>query len=183
MYISNFIKQNKRILLSFTFLLAAFLSFSFVKAHKFYVSVTQIEFREDQHSLQIVSRFFIDDMETYINKLFNVSIKINEELKSNENNFNINTYIENSLEENITFVINGSPKKITYLGSECKDDLILCYYEIENIESLEKIEISNQMFCDIFDEQQNIVHVKNMNDRKSIIFTKDEGFKKLKFSE
>ena len=40
-----------------------FLLSSFTGAHKFYVSVTNVAYSEEEASLQIISRIFIDDLE------------------------------------------------------------------------------------------------------------------------
>ena len=39
---------------------------SFFGAHKFYVSVTQIEYVKEKESVEIVMRIFIEDLEKYI---------------------------------------------------------------------------------------------------------------------
>jgi len=48
---------------------------------------------------------------------------------------------------------------------------------------LESLEISNQILMDLFEEQQNIVHVKKENNRKSLILEKRRDSGMLKFSE
>ena len=50
-------KKSKMVLLP----MVLFLMVSFATAHKFYVSVTNINYSEDDAAFQITSRIFIDD--------------------------------------------------------------------------------------------------------------------------
>ena len=151
---------------------------SFV-AHKFYVSVTQVEYNKGQQSLQIITRVFIDDIEEVLRQRYDAKIQ----LEPNAESPNVDEYLEKYFDQKITFIINGEEKPFVFLGKEYEDDLILLYLEIENINSLETFEISNQVLMDLFEEQQNIIHVKNENIRKSLILEKRRDTGMLKFSE
>ena len=168
--------MNKQLFL--VFLGGIFFLSSFV-AHKFYVSVTQIDYNEEEQSLQIISRIFIDDIEEVLKKRYEVSIS----LDPNEETTNVDQYIEKYLKQKLEFVVNNQEVSFVFLGKEYEDDFVICYLEINNISSLQTIEISNQTLMDLFEEQQNIVHVKKKNQRKSLILEKDNDLGMLKFSE
>ncbi|WP_109299843.1 DUF6702 family protein [Aquimarina sp. AU474] len=148
-------------------------------AHKFYVSVMQIEYNKEEQSLQIISRVFIDDLEEVLRKRYDDAIR----LEVNKETVGAEEYIKKYFDQKINFLINGKEASFTYLGKEYEDDLIIFYLEIENISSLESLEISNQILMDLFEEQQNIVHVKKENNRKSLILEKRRDSGMLKFSE
>lgn len=147
--------------------------------HKFYVSVTQIEYNEEQKSLQIISRIFIDDIEEVLRKRYDETI----ELVSEKQEAKVDQYLSTYLNQKLVITVNGQEVFFNFLGKEYDNDLVLCYLEVENVTSLEKITVSNQVLMDFFDEQQNIVHVKKGKNRKSLILEKEKDKGMLKFSE
>ncbi|MCK8523942.1 hypothetical protein M0D21_20360 [Aquimarina sp. D1M17] len=167
----------KKILLVLFF--GAFLLFSSFTAHKFYVSVTQVDYNQEQQSLQIITRIFIDDLEEVLQERYDNSIELG--LKGETSG--VETYIKKYLNQKINFVVNGKMASFTYVGKEYEDDLLIFYLEIENITSFDTIEVSNQVLMDLFEEQQNIVHVKKGNKRKSLILEHRRDTGMLKFSE
>lgn len=152
---------------------------SFKKAHKFYVSVTQIEHNEEQQSLQMISRIFIDDIEELLKERYNDSIMLGVEKETS----GVNKYLKKYFDQKLLINVNGEQKSLNFIGKEYEEDLMICYLEIENISSLEVIEVSNQILMDLFEEQQNIIHVKKGKQRKSLILEKGKDNGMLKFSK
>ena len=68
---------------------------SFGIYHKFYVSVTDVNYAEEDQAIQVISRYFIDDME----KLFKERYGINAALKTKKELKNIDFYIEKYLHD------------------------------------------------------------------------------------
>ncbi len=147
--------------------------------HKFYVSVTQIEYNKEEKSLQIISRIFIDDIEEVFRKRYDENI----ELVSEKQEAKVDQYLSTYLNQKLSITVNGQEVFFNYIGKEYDNDLVLCYLEVENVPSLEIITISNQVLMGFFDEQQNIVHVKKGKKRKSLILEKEKDKGMLKFSE
>ncbi len=162
-----------------TFLLLVTLSiiFSSFTLHKFYVSVTQIDYNKEQRSLQIITRVFVDDIEDLLQERYDDSIVLN----TKEEKSKVDGYLYKYLTQKLKIKVNGNDVSFTFLGKEFEDDLVICYLEIENITSLENIEISNEILMDLFEEQQNIVHVKKENQRKSLILEKGKSNGLLNF--
>ncbi|MBQ4805025.1 peptidase E [Aquimarina sp. MMG015] len=152
---------------------------SFTALHKFYVSVTQIEYKEEEKSLQIISRIFVDDIEEVLRKRYDETI----ELVSNEQEEKVDQYLTTYLKQKLSITVNGEEVFFNFIGKEYDNDLVLCYLEVENVESLKTIVVSNQVLMDFFDDQQNIIHVKKQKKRKSLILEKEKDQGMLKFSE
>ena len=147
--------------------------FTFASVHKFYVSVTQVDYIKENGEVQITSRIFIDDLERLIRERYDESITLAVE---NESGL-AEAYIEKYLKEKIGFVINGEPMKLNYLGKEYEDDIAICYLEISGIESIHSMEITNSVLFDIFEEQQNVIRTQINSKKKSFIFVQgnDKG--------
>ena len=151
----------------------AFALFSFTSVHKYYVSITQIEYVKEKQSLQIISRIFVDDFEKLIRNRYDNNITLN----NNEDEVIIDQYVKKYLLEKIDISINGQAKAISFIGKKYDDDIMYCYLEIENIASIKSFEIKNKVLFDLFDDQKNIVRT-NINDKNKtfmLIPEKDKG--------
>ena len=151
--------------------------FGFVSAHKYYVSVTQIDYVQSKKSVQIISRIFIDDFEKLIRQRYDENIT----LASDKEPETVNYYIEKYLGEKIHIKINGKTANVSFVGKEYEDDIVYCYLEIENVPSITSFEISNQVLFDLYGEQQNIVRTEINDKNKSFILIKENDKGLLNF--
>lgn len=150
---------------------------SYTILHKFYVSVTQVEYNNEQHSAQIISRIFIDDIEDVLQKRYDESINFDTDLKDPK----LQKYLSLYLSSKLSFEINSQKVFFNFVGKEVEEDLLICYLEIENISSIKSIKVTNHLLMDLYEEQQNIIHVKSGKQRKSLILEKDKAMSSLHF--
>jgi len=134
---------------------------AFTTAHEFYVSVTQIDYIKEKQSIQIITRVFIDDMEDLLRKRYDETITLNV----SEEEQAIDAYIYKYLKSKIQIDVNGDFKAFSFVGKEYEDDIVYCYLEISDIESINTFKVTNQLLFDVFNEQQNIVKT-NINSKK-----------------
>lgn len=167
----------KKLMLLIVFCVFPMLSFN--DSHKFYVSVTQIEYNKENESLEIVSRIFIDDIEVLLRERYDESIELNIKNESKQIDEKLDLYLKTKLQ----ILVNGEERNFNFIGKEYEEDLMICYLEITNIKTLDKIEVNSAVLMDIFEEQQNIVHVKKGKQRKSLILEKEKENGVLNFSE
>ena len=146
-------------------LMAAFSFFSFTCIHKYYVSVTQIDFVKEKQSVQITSRIFIDDFEKLIRERYDetVTLAITDEPKK------VDDYIERYLKDKIKIKINNTPAVLSFIGKEYEDDIMHCYLEITNVTEINSFEITNHVLYDLYKEQQNVVRTFINSRHKSFI--------------
>ncbi|PKG50400.1 DUF6702 family protein [Olleya sp. 1-3] len=161
-------KPFKYILLASLFAL-----FSFSGIHKYYVSITQIEYVKEKQSVQIISRIFVDDIEKLIRKRYDEKVTLND----GQDEVIIDSYIKKYLLEKMFIKINGTPAMLKFIGKEYDDDIMRCYLEIENVASIKSIEIQNKVLFDIFEDQKNIVrnNINGKNKTFVLIPHKDKG--------
>lgn len=138
---------------------------SFKLLHDYYVSVTRIEYVKEEKSLQIITQIFIDDFEKLIQERYDETIVLAIE---NENSM-VDTYMKRYLSQKLQFEINTKTESFNFLGKEYKDDIVYCYLEIENLEDIKTMVITNDILYDIYEEQQNIVRTKIKGKNKSFI--------------
>lgn len=120
---------------------------------------------------------FMDDIEVALNKDYDIDLQLTtkKELKNND------VYFESYLKEKLLFKVDGKAKKFNYIGKEYEGDLVYFYLEIENINQLETIYVTNNILTKHFPEQQNLVKAKVGKKNKSVLLTKDDNITTLKF--
>ncbi|AXG69955.1 hypothetical protein KORDIASMS9_02184 [Kordia sp. SMS9] len=151
--------------------------FAFTTAHKFYVSVTTIEHSKPDKALQITTRIFIDDFQRVLEERYGLQ----EELTVEKNPEVVEGFMRKYLTKKIKIWVNGEIKAINFIGKKYEDDVTVCYLEIEDIERVQSLEIENGLLYEIEEDQQNLVHVKINNSRKSLLLVKENDKGLLKF--
>ncbi|MDO6597780.1 peptidase E [Oceanihabitans sp. 2_MG-2023] len=138
---------------------------AFSAIHKYYVSVTKIEYVKEKEAIQIISRVFIDDFERLLRERYdeNITLDVEDELST------INMYIERYLNEKIQIHINQKPTAFNFLGKEYEDEILIFYLEIEGIKEIQSFQITNTVLMDLFEEQENIIRTNINGKNKSIL--------------
>lgn len=151
--------------------------FAFTTAHKFYVSVTNIEHSKSDKALQITTRIFIDDFQRVLQERY----ELKEELTVEKNPKVVEEFMQKYLTKKIKIWVNGELKTINFIGKKYEDDVTVCYLEIEGVENVQSLEIENRLLYEIEEEQQNLVHVSANNSRKSLLLVRENDKGLLKF--
>ncbi len=150
---------------------------SFTALHKYYVSVTEIEYINEQKSVQIISRIFIDDFESLLRNRYDERLTLAIE---NEDDL-VNYYTEKYLKEKLKITINGQPLEFNFIGKEYEEDIMLNYLEIVNVDNISSIEVTNRILFELFPAQKNIVRFKINSKNKSILLIKENDKGLLNF--
>ena len=144
--------------------------FAFVGAHKFYISVTNVDYSEKDQSVQIITRIFIDDMNAVIKERYGIPSKLGTDRESTIDR----EYLEKYLRTKFLVEINGETVKYDFIGEKYDTDMVICYIEVPNVslKTLKQIAVLNEVLTDIYDDQQNVVHFKINGKKKSHVLVK-----------
>lgn len=170
----NLLKMNKLklTLISFIFLLSTAFAL-----HKFYIGVFQIDYFKEKKSIQITTRLFIDDFEKVLHKKFNKHFYIT----TKDEVADANTYIEKYLQEKLKIKVNNKIQNFSFLLKEQEDNVLICYLKIKFSDKIKSLEITNNVLIEEFKEQQNLVHLNNNGNKKTLLFTNDNNNQKLNY--
>lgn len=145
------------------------LLFLWLLIHPFHIGVCEILYNEENKSLEISQKLFIDDLETAYRK------------HSGDGDFIIDEDIDQRreitlsyLKENFILKIDGKVAPYTYLGAEIEADALWLYIEVENVQEFNEIDLTYKPLTEVFDDQQNLVHFKIAGDKKSFILSKEK---------
>lgn len=146
---------------------------SFTALHKFYVSVTNVEYSEKDQALQVISRVFIDDLEAVLLERYDVQAR----LGTPEESGLAKAYVERYFRTKFGFAVNGEARDFTFVGYRFDKDLIVCYLEVPGVapENLKTVEVRNDVLTDLFEEQKNLVHMKVQGKRKSFVLIRENN--------
>ncbi len=165
----------KSIITKVTILIFILPLFAF-SAHKYYISLTKIDFISERKAVQITMRFFIDDIENTLENRYQTEL----ELATNKENEKSDFYLEKYISQKFKININSSEKTYQYLGKEYENDVVFFYLEVVNIEDINTIIIQNSMLMEDFPEQENYIKINIKNTKKTIILRKDNDKEMLK---
>ena len=87
----------------------------------------------------------------------------------------LETKVYEYLNKNLDIEINKKKIDFIYLGIEKKNEMFILYAEIEDLKSLNSIQIKNTILFDSFEDQKNIIHFISGSKRKSYILNKKKN--------
>ncbi|GAA4281385.1 DUF6702 family protein [Gaetbulibacter aestuarii] len=151
---------------------------SFTVFHKYYVSVTQVNYVPEEKAVQIISRLFVDDIERALQNNYNDTLVI---AGKNEPEI-VNTYLKKYFNSRFSVKINGQSSNINFIGKEYDGDIMKCYLEIPNVSQVYSFEITDAILFDIDDSQKNIIKTNINGKQKSFILDTDSKKKVLNFN-
>ncbi len=144
--------------------------------HEHYISLTKINYAEEEKSVQVTMRYFIDDLEKVVESRYEQPM----ELATKDENKKFDIYIETYINQKFKISINELEQTYVYLGKEYEDDLVYFYLEIENVDDIKTIEVQNSMLFEEFEDQQNFIKLTIGKVQKTFILIKSNDKEMLK---
>ena len=73
--------------------------------------------------------------------------------------------------------LDGKVVPYNFLGKKYDTDVAICYLEIPNVKlsEVKTMSVQNEVLTDLFDEQQNVVHVKWNGNKKSFVLIRENN--------
>lgn len=123
-------------------------------AHKFYMSITDMNYNSTTKSLQVAIKFFADDLELVLEKETGERILIGTENENTKTSDFISTYLKSH------FIIEQNKGSLTpiFVGNETDKDYTWVYLEFKNFEPNESTSLTNTVLIEYFSKQANKVN-------------------------
>ena len=148
-------------------------------AHKYYLSVTDLAYNEEAKSIQIITRLFYDDLEAVIQERYDTAVIVD----ATSNQEELDTYLKKYFKKKLLIKVNGTQREVSFIGKEYEDDYVVCYLEINEVDSIESFEIESTVLMDLFPEQKNMVHTDIAGRKKSFLLTSANAKGLLNFTK
>ena len=137
-------------------------------SHPFYVSICQIDFNEENQSLEVSVKTFVNDLLAALKKNGVPELFIGEERENKKTN----EYIFEYLKSNLKIRVNDKAVNYSFIGREMETDVLWSYLEIEGVSDLREIEVECSILTEVFDSQSNIIQVNNGTSIRNLLLTK-----------
>ncbi len=137
-------------------------------AHQFYVSMCKIKFLPEAHRLEISIRIFTTDLEAAVKHRSGQDMHLNSSAEIAASDSLIDAY----LRAHFSLKINDREAPLLFLEKKFDSDATECRLRVENIDSLKKMDIRNDILTELFDAQTNVVRLQVNGVKKFYNLTK-----------
>lgn len=131
--------------------------------HPFHVSVVEINHNATDRTLEISCKIFTDDFEKVLAKNYQTKV----DLSNPPDKKAMDSVVKKYIFSHLSVSADGKPGKLVYVGFEREAEAVFSYVQIDNVPSVKKIDVTDKLMQDMFDDQVNIVHVIVNGNRKS----------------
>ncbi len=131
--------------------------------HPIYVSVTEIEHNAKEKTLEISCKIFTDDFEKTLRQQYNTHI----DLLNPKEKAAMEKLVSGYVLKHLAVKADGKPVILQYLGYEQQEEGIVSFFQVNNISSVKKIEVTDNILFEYKKEQLSLIHVIVNGDRKS----------------
>ena len=132
--------------------------------HPTYVAVVQIDYTSQDKFVTLLCKTFIDDLELALQKKFT-----NKESIANPSDAKaIFSEMDDYVKSHLQIKINGGQVGFSITNYKIdENNSVAIYFRINKIESINKIEITDTVFYELYDSQIQIIYVTVDGNRKS----------------
>lgn len=149
-----------------------------VKAHPFFISLTEIRYNPSSQKMEIAQKIFWDDLEEALGNHFDEKV----DFLNPSDKVKLDRQVKEYLLKNNQVTVNGKVLTLNFLGFEIEEDAAWFYIESSTSELPKTVEVKNTILLEDFAGQQNIVHVYNQSKSpRSLLLGKGEEKGKIEF--
>jgi len=139
--------------------------------HPFYVSVTEINHNAKDKILEVSCKLFLEDTEKTLQKQLNTPIELTAPKDLKKAQQQVSDYVKKHLQ----IKIDGKPVTLEFIGYEVEGASLWSYYQVNNVVSVHKIDITNNLLYEFDATQISIVHAQVGGNKKSTRVTNPES--------
>jgi hypothetical protein len=155
--------KNKRSIVIRLLLICMTLVFTGATTHPIYVSVTEIQHNAKDKTLEISCKIFTSDFEAILKSKTKSKINLLQPTDKTLMESLVNQYIQ----QHLKIKVDGVLKQMEFLGYEQNEDAIQSFFEINDVATLKKIDVQDDILYEYKSEQISIIHVVINGNRKS----------------
>ena len=145
--------------------------------HPFYVSVTELTHNTKENSLEISCKMFADDCEKTLSQITRTEVDISHPKDVKQ----LEKWLSEYIQKHLQVKINGKPVALQYVGYEKESESVWCYLQVSGVKSVSKLELTNSLLYDLYNNEINIMHVTAGGNRKSVRVTYPETSASVSF--
>lgn len=133
----------------------------------FYSSMTKVDYVEGSKTLKFTTK-----MNTQ---------HISDAIKINPNTAGFEAEVKKYVNNNFYLFVNGSPKTLTFTGSQVNGESVWVYYEAGGVGEINTLKIKNTIMLSTFPKQFNIVNIAYKGSQKTMNFQRGKEVNEVSF--
>ncbi len=131
--------------------------------HPIFVSVTEIEHNAKDKTLEISCKVFTDDFEKTLRQTYKTYV----DLLKPKDKIAMNKLVADYVQKHLLIKVDGKAATLQFLGYEQDEEGIVSYYQVNNIATVKKLDITDNILFEYKKEQLSIIHTTVNGNRKS----------------
>ncbi|MFL5764315.1 MAG: DUF6702 family protein [Bacteroidia bacterium] len=128
---------------------------SFIPAHRYYMSLTEVRINTGKHTLDVSSKLFADDLEAALEKMSGKKVSLDKSTGDKAVEGIINDYFAKNFKINV----GGKLQRLNFVGFEIENDAVWCYLETPDFKGKGTVSIYNTLLYESFPDQSNLMNV------------------------
>ena len=145
--------------------------------HPLYISVTEINHNPKDKILEISCKVFTNDLETVLEKMSGSRVDLSVASDKAASDKLIEAYVE----KHLRLRVDGKPVALHFVGSEKENDGTWSYFQVNDVATVKKVEVVDELLYESFEQQINILHVTVGGQRKSTRLDRPEANASFEF--
>ncbi|MNK21555.1 hypothetical protein D3C87_398140 [compost metagenome] len=106
---------------------------------------------------------------------------ISQAIKIDPTTAGFDAEVKKYMNANVDVSINGTPKTLTFTGSQVNGESVWVYYEASNVSDISSLKIRNSILTGQFPKQVNIVNITYKGNLKTLNFQKGKETSEVSF--
>ena len=133
----------------------------------FYSSMTKVDYVDGSKTLKFTTK-----MNTQ---------HISDAIKINPNTAGFEAEVKKYVNNNFDLFVNGSPKTLTFTGSQVNGQSVWVYFEAGGVSEISTLKIKNTIMLSTFPKQFNIVNIAYKGSQKTMNFQRGKEVNEVSF--
>jgi len=134
------------------------------RPHPLYIAVTEINHNAKDKILEVSCKVFTNDFETVLGKMAGAKV----DLSSAKDKAASDKLIADYVGRHLRLKVDGKPVQLHFVGSENEEDGTWSYFQVNDVPTVKRIDVGNDLLYDGFNQQINIMHVTVGGQRQSM---------------
>jgi hypothetical protein len=132
-------------------------------AHPLYISVTEINHNPKDKILEISCKVFTNDFEAVLEKAAGAKV----DLSAVKDKAASDKLIAGYVVRHLRLKVDGKQVELHFVGSENEEDGTWSYFQVNDVPTVKRIDVVNDLLYEGFSQQINIIHVTVGGQRQS----------------
>ncbi|MCI3938065.1 M penetrans family 1 protein [Chryseobacterium aahli] len=147
-------------------ILSLFALMSFMAAD-FFSSMTKVDYIDGSKTLKFTTKM-------------NTS-HISDAIKINRSTAGFEAEVKKYVNNNFDVYVNGSPKTLTFTGSQVSGETVWVYFETSGVSEVSNLKIKNTILLSAFPKQINLVNIAYKGAQKTMNFQRGKEVNEVSF--